>query len=177
MKTFLVSSNTVIVTDPCYDRHPVGFCQNILENVLNGNWSNRLDDVLCAIHEQYTENNLKWELADYPCGVDTARIGLYDLVKYDPETDFNEDERIDWGVTIFKDSDGFIEIEIGLNEKGEICGVRECIINYFCDHCGQDIDDVRHNCTVCQNYDLCSSCYDDNQHQHDASHSFVLLSS
>lgn len=168
MKTFKVSSKSVIVTDPCYGRHLIGFCQNILRNVLNGNWSNNFDNVLCAIHEQYKENDLKWEPAEYPCGIDTARIGIYDLEKYDPETNFDEDDKIDWGVTIFKNSDGFSAIEIGYNGKREICGIREqSEMDYFCDQCGVDVNDVRYSCVVCENYDLCPSCYVENKHGHD----------
>jgi hypothetical protein len=142
MKSFVISSGAAIITDPSYDRQPVGCCQNICEMVLNGKWLSHNENVLCAIHEQYKEYQLSWKPADYLCGIDSARIGVYDLEQYDPDQDF-DNGTIDWGVTLFTGADGFASIEIGYDES-HICGIREqCHITYYCDRCRATIYKTR----------------------------------
>src|SRR5438128_1886307 len=72
--------------------------------------------------------------------------------------------------------DGFVEIEIGYNHQKEVCGVREqCVINYFCNRCNNDIFDLRYHCRICDDFDLCESCFNGGQHDHDQSHALIAI--
>lgn len=76
-------------------------------------------------------------------------------------------------VTIFGDSDGFADIEMGKTDEGIVCGVRNKV-NYDCDVCeSMIIGDVYH-CQTCEDFTTCSDCHDKG-FEHDQTHRFQLM--
>ncbi|KAH9495562.1 E3 ubiquitin-protein ligase mib2 [Bulinus truncatus] len=61
------------------------------------------------------------------------------------------------------------EFDLHIYDNSQICVKHECVL---CDECKENgIKGLRWKCSVCSNYDLCSSCY--NKDKHSLSHSFL----
>lgn len=178
MYKFEVICGSVIVTDPCYGVQKEGFCQNIVKNVMNGNWNqdeSLVDEgILLVLHDDYNEEDLNWQGADYPCGVDSGALGVYDLDKYNGA----KEEPIGYGITLSMGGDGFNFIEVGLNDEQKICGIRhekgDDIDGFICDNCDDVIEEYFYTCTKCNEheYDLCKKCYENVKELHDNDHEF-----
>lgn len=189
MESFTITSRKIIVTDPSCWVQEEGISQNIITNVMNGKWINMSEntDVICTIHENYAEPLLNWTECDVPCSINMNSIGVYDLEKYKEYYDlyFKNDERKVFlhnyqlfGFTWQLEESKIIPIQIGYNEDGVVCGVRDaCNISYYCDNCKEDILDARYCCTNCTNFDFCQECFDDQdkRSEHSLLHTFKKM--
>jgi hypothetical protein len=117
MKTFKITSGTMICSDPCYDLQT--WCQGIIEDVRNGEWEASVatndEDVwgvrVSKLQIQHTEAKLKktkWERLNFTAGVDSGQFGFFDepfyrndemakkLPKYKFDKEFDSEEGDKW---------------------------------------------------------------------------------
>jgi len=87
--SFECVSGKLIVSDPCYDRPTIG--QAVMTKCKKGTWNsfankgiihspdwgNRVKS-LTAVHEDYTNKQLNWNLSDVGIGVDSGQAGVFE---------------------------------------------------------------------------------------------------
>lgn len=124
MKTIKLGS-TVIVSDPCYELPT--WCQAKVEDVLPGdykttirmsdqeNWGTRVS-LLGAVHKDYLDKPLDWELAPFDLGVDSGQLGIFDSNGY-----FNDE----YAQSVLSEIEG----EFGMNDRpGDIWYDKMCAL-------------------------------------------------
>lgn len=138
--TFQVTSEKLIVSDPCYDLGT--WCAGTLTNVKNGTWKGFVDRgktdwgnrcwAVSAFHENFSSKTTRCtELMSFEVGVDSGQAGIFDAAEYHGgEDDYGDGGWYDQVCNLTLDSklsagvlDGGVVSSSGFGDGGYQCHV------------------------------------------------------